>query len=180
MNTILITHNGIDIRKDEQGLVCLNDLWHVAGQPANKKPKDWKRLSSVVELINHLQQQLGVGKSHHQKQPEAGFSRHKVIYSISGGGAATFAVRELALAYAGYLDVALRALIYQVFSQHVEGGSSALDLSKNDEVVFAGPIKRKGKSKQLPAEQDDDAAYWKGYAAAMKEAMLLVAGKEVQ
>lgn len=179
MNTILTTYNGIDIRKDEHGFVCLNDLWYVAGRPANKKPKDWKRLVSVVELINHLQKQIGVGKSH-PEETGAGKNRPEVIYSITSGNAATFAVRELALAYAGYLDVALRAFIYQVFAQHIDGGESALELPKRGEVVFAGSTRRKSKPKQLSAGQDNDVAYWKGYAEAMKEAVLLVAGKGVR
>lgn len=170
MNTILITHNGVDIRGDEHGYVCLNDLWHAAGKPASKQPKYWKRLASVEELAKHYEaKSTGVNSDHPQ-----------LMYSTIGGGSATYAIRELALAYAGYLDVTLRALVYQVFLQQVDGAAPTLDSPENIERAFAGSTRRKKSSLQLTSGKDDDASYWKGYAEAMKEAMLLVAGKGVR
>lgn len=179
MKHILITHNGIDIRKDENGFVCLNDLWHTAGRPANKKPNDWRRLSSVEELSAHHQTILETGKSRYQTQLEMGKNHTKVIYSIIGGGAATFAIRELALAYAGYLDIKLQALIYQAFLRKIDGVATTMTVPEAISRTFAGPAHRRTVKKVLAPDTENSAVYWQGYAAALEKMVLRLSGKEV-
>ncbi len=179
MQTILISHNGISIRKDETGFVCLNDLWNAVGSPSNKCPRDWKRLSSVEELIAHNKTQLVVGKSHNQPQTDASDSCIQVIYSTRGGGAATFAIRELALAYAGYLDVALQSLIYQAFLQKIDGVVTTMSIPEAIGSTFAGPSYRRKSKKVLAPEAENTAVYWQGYAAALEKMVIRLSGKEV-
>lgn len=166
MNTILITYNGVDVRKDEHGYVCLNDLWYASGKQGGKTPRFWRTLVHAKEIIKHYKDTVTV------ENPNG-----SVIYAVGGAGGGTYAIREIALAYAGYLDVTLQALVYQAFLQQVDGVEPSLDMPQEFVRTFAGSSKDTRKIVAVPAECDYDISYWKGYADACKEIAFAVVKK---
>lgn len=163
MNTILISHNGIDIRKDDQNRVCLNDLWYASGRPGSKAPRIWKTYAQAKEIILHYETVRN--------------SYGSTIHSVGGAAGGTYAIREIALAYAGYLDVQLQALIYQAFLDRVDGVRAAMDMPLPMLKTFAGSSKAQRRARVEPEEHD--ASYWQGYAAALEKVVYQLAQKEV-
>ncbi len=163
MQQILISHNGIDVRKDDRNRVCLNDLWYAIGRPGNRDPRNWRTFVSTKELI-----------AHYETVPE---KHGSVVYSITGAAGGTYAIREIALAYAGYLDVQLQALIYQAFLDRVDGVRAAMDMPLPMLKTFAGSSKAQRRARIEPVEHDT--SYWQGYAAALEKVVYQLAQKEV-
>jgi hypothetical protein len=63
---------GLRIATDAHGNVCLNDLWRLAGQPENKRPRDWRRYAATKGLIAALVARI-VGDTHNSEDTvEAG------------------------------------------------------------------------------------------------------------
>ncbi|GEM_PF-4714723 len=178
MQHILLAINGVSIRKDERNFICLNDLWYAAEKPGNKNPRKWRGFVQAKEIINHYQTE---GTVLIKDGLISGTARNKdgsVIYSIGGAGGGTFAIREIALAYAGYLDVHLQALIYQAFLDRVDGVQGSTGMPAPLLPTFSGSSKAQRK-KIVPVTEDQDASYWKGYAAALEKMVIRLSGKEV-
>lgn len=176
MNTILITYAGVNIRKDEHGYVCLNDLWYASGKPGRKDPRTWRTFVHAKEIVNHYQsiasKTLSVSNPDGNRLEPSKIRDGSVIYSIGGNGGGTYAIREIALAYAGYLDVTLQALIYQAFLQQVDGVEPAFDMPPEFVKTFAGSSKEQRKVIVPPQEFEEDVSYWRGYADACKDICL--------
>ncbi len=163
MNTVLISHNGIDIRKDDQSRVCLNDLWYASGRPGSKAPRIWKTYAQAKEIILHYETVRN--------------SDGSTIHAVGGAAGGTYAIREIALAYAGYLDVQLQALIYQAFLDRVDGIGKTMGMPAPMLKTFAGSSKAQRRARIEPVEHD--ASYWQGYAAALEKMVIRLSGKEV-
>jgi len=170
MNTILISYNGIDIRKDSRNRVCLNDLWYAVGRPGNKDPRKWRTFVSSKELITHYETVL---KKHGLQSEPSKTPDGSIICSIGGAAGGTYAIRELALAYAGYLDVQLQALIYQAFLDKVDGVRATMDIPMLMIKTFAGSAKDARRATVVLEEHD--ASYWRGYAEALEKMCLQLA-----
>lgn len=93
--------------KVENEMFSLNDIHDLAGKPANKDPRQWLRLESTIQLSETVADVLKVGKSH-------------IIKSKKGKGGGTFAHKNIALAYAKYLDPKLHVLVNEVFFERIE------------------------------------------------------------
>ncbi len=91
-----LTIRGRAIRSDENGLICLTDIWEAAGFKVNQLPRDWWRLPSAQSLTAALIGQI-VGKSHNKKK----ISVKSIYYAKTGKAGGTFAHPILACAYAG-------------------------------------------------------------------------------
>ncbi len=164
MKHILVSHNGIGIRKDDQNRICLNDIWYSAGKQGNRDPRTWRNLVQAREIIKHYQTVDNLHSS--------------VIAAIEGSGGGTYAIREIALAYAGYLDVTLQALIYQAFLGSIDGIRSTMDVPAPMLKTFAGSSKDQRRSVAAIPEEHNT-AYWQGYAAALEKMVIRLSGKEV-
>ena len=176
MQHILITHNGINIRKDSHHRVCLNDLWYSAGKPGGKEPRKWRTLVHVQEIISHYQTSLNTGGN--ITEPSR-IQDGSVIHAYDGSGGGTYAIREIALAYAGYLDVTLQALIYQAFLGSVDGVRSTMDMPAPMMKTFAGSSKDQRRAVAVVVPEEHTSAYWQGYAAALEKMVIRLSGKEV-
>ena len=174
MNTILLSHNGIDIRKDDQNRVCLNDLWYASGRPGSKAPRIWKTYAQAKEIISHYET---VRNSDGFPIKPSRIQDGSTIHSVGGAAGGTYAIREIALAYAGYLDVQLQALIYQAFLDRVDGVRAAMDMPLPMLKTFAGSSKAQRRARIEPVEHDT--SYWQGYAAALEKVVYQLAQKEV-
>lgn len=88
-------------------MISLTDLWKEAGSPKGKNPNDWTRQDSSQQLIETASGVLNT-------------VQNRIIKSKKGKGGGTFAHKQIALAYAKYLDPKLHILVNQVFFERIE------------------------------------------------------------
>lgn len=105
-----IVFRGRTIRVDDNGLVCISDIWSAAGFSVNQKPSQWRRLPQVGQLLTALVERM-MGKSHHSEKIKVG----DLFYSEIGKKGGTFAHPIMALAYSEYLSPALAVEVREVF-----------------------------------------------------------------
>lgn len=99
----VITYNGSEIHiPSMDGMFNLTELWKAVGSPAEKKPAHWAQQDRVSEYIEDTAKSLNVRPDH--------------IYRASRGrGGSTWAIWEIAGAYAEHLDHALHREILNVY-----------------------------------------------------------------
>lgn len=109
-----IVLRGTRITTDEHGNVCLNDLWKLAGEPENKRARDWRRYVGSKSLIAALVARI-VGNTHNSAE-----DAEALLYFSRGKGqtAKTFAHPVLALAYAEILSDDLGIEVREVFLRY--------------------------------------------------------------
>jgi len=97
--------NRINFDKD---MISLTDLWKESGSPNNKRPIDWQKVDSTVQLVETMGAMFQSG-SH-------------PLWSTRRGSKnpGTYAHKSIALAYAKYLDPKLHVLVNEIFFQRVE------------------------------------------------------------
>ena len=95
------------VRVDANGLVCLTDIWGLAGSPKNQRPYDWGRLPEMKKLEAALLKKV-TGKSRSTEKIRSS----SIHYSKPTG---TYAHPVLACAYAGYLSPQLEIEIIEVW-----------------------------------------------------------------
>lgn len=88
-------------------MISLTDLWKEAGSPKNKRPIDWTKIDSTVQLIETLSVMVSRGSD-------------PLLKTKRGRDAGTYAHKSIALAYAKYLDARLHILVNEIFFQRVE------------------------------------------------------------
>ena len=93
--------------KVENGMFSLTDLWKLANSPKNQNPNDWIRTDSATELIETVASILNTVSNH-------------IIKTKRGKGGGSYAHKNIALAYAKYLDPKLHVLVNEVFFERLE------------------------------------------------------------
>lgn len=93
--------------KVEDGMFSLTDLWRLAGSPKNQNPNDWQRSETTINLIETASEILNTAKN-------------RIIKSKKGKGGGTYAYKNIALAYAKYLNPKLHLLVNEVFFERIE------------------------------------------------------------
>jgi len=116
---------GRAIHTDENGLVCLNDIWSAAGYTKNKRPGDWQRLTTTNPRIVRVLA-LITGKSRNYTVEDI----RRVYRTRRGSDGGTYADPRLALDYAEYLNPALAIEVKEVFLRY-----KAADPTLADEVM---------------------------------------------
>lgn len=91
----------------ENEMFSLTDLWKLAGSPKNQNPNDWQRIETTINLIETASEILNTAKN-------------RIIKSKKGKGGGTYAYKNIALAYAKYLDPKLHLLVNEVFLERIE------------------------------------------------------------
>lgn len=97
--------------------VNLNDIYVLAGSPANQDPRRWKDTEEAKQLIDKLAENLHVAKNAVYKVSKARIDR--------GGG--TWAHKLLAVEYSGYLSPDLRLKINDTFLRVQSGDTSVIE-----------------------------------------------------
>lgn len=115
-----ITIRNKAIRVDENGLVCLTDIWATARSPNNQKPADWWRINSTQKLAMALLDRI-MGNAHN-----SGKTRFKSIYYSRGAGG-TYAHAILACAYSGYLSPKLEVEVRSTWLRFRSGDATLAD-----------------------------------------------------
>lgn len=120
-------YNGVTVRVREQDQwINLTDLWKAAGSTKNKDTREWLRLPSTLELVEELKQNRGKSPVY-RTGSERDFQNQvsNQVYEVRRGrGGGTFATRELALEYASYLSVEMRAWLLRVGVERIEEDAS--------------------------------------------------------
>lgn len=108
------------VSEDENGNVCLNDFWAIAGKPENLRPSHWHRQKRTQALEGALQERIMFLKHNPSKNVA------ESIYYVAGkgGSSKTFAHPVLALAYAEDLLPALGVEVREVFLRYREADIS--------------------------------------------------------
>ena len=75
----------------DKDMISLTDLWKAAGSIREKAPNFWINQDSTSQLVDTVQSMLNATKN-------------CIIKSKRGKGGGTYANRQIALAYAKYLD----------------------------------------------------------------------------
>lgn len=132
------TQNSIlgNVRSDGD-MLSLTDLWKAANSPNKKDPSTWQRRESTIELIDTVCNFLNT--------PKMGVLKSK--RGKSNGG--TWAHKNLALAYAKWLDPKLHILINEVFFQLIEE-------EKNPDLIadrYIKAYKKRGKDEKWIQER---------------------------
>ena len=107
MSNIQFVVRGVQVDEID-GLLSLNIIYQVAGEPENQDPRQWNRLPETQRLINMVATELNVGKSH-------------IMKTQRGKGGGTKAHWKLALAYAAYLDATLYSEILETYKRVKSG-----------------------------------------------------------
>lgn len=131
------TQNSIlgNVRADGD-MLSLTDLWKTARSPKSKSPNDWLRLDSSQQLIDTVAELLNTVSS-------------RIIKTKKGKGGGSYAHRNVALAYAKYLDPKLHAMVNEIFFQRIEE-------EKNPDLIADRYIKayqKRGKDKKWIQER---------------------------
>lgn len=120
--TTALVVRGRDVRFDENGLACLNDIWSAAGFTKNQQPGQWSRLPTTIRKMERVLE-LVTGKSRDYK-PE---DMRRVFRTVRGRGAGTYADVRLALDYAEYLNPKLAIEVKEVFLRFKAGDATLAD-----------------------------------------------------
>lgn len=116
---------GVDITTDEQGRFNLNSLHRASGLGKSKSPNKWLENKQAKELITALESQA----------PNSGLG-HKVIKSVHGGvSPGTFAVEQLAVAYANWISPAFYLQVINTFLDSKKGVVPTIDFSNPTQVA---------------------------------------------
>lgn len=113
---------GRNVRTDENGLACLNDIWTAAGFTKNQRPGDWMRLQTTLRRIERVLK-LNTGKSRNYTTADM----HKVYRTRRGADGGTYADIRLALDYAEYLNPALAIEVKETFLRAKAGDATLAD-----------------------------------------------------
>jgi hypothetical protein len=121
--------NELNVRKDNDGNICLTDLWKLAGSDENKRPVIWQRHETTIAFCRAVSVFLkGDLKS--------------LLKTTRGKSGATWAHTQIALEYAQYLDPNLAVIVNQNFFDRIEE-------EKNPDLIAERYVKtyqRKGKT----------------------------------
>ena len=91
----------------EGDMVSLTDLWKEADSIREKAPNFWINQDTTQQLIETVANMLNA-------------TQNCIIKSKRGKGGGTYAHKQIALAYAKYLDPKLHVLVNEVFFQRIE------------------------------------------------------------
>lgn len=143
MSSIQFYVRGIQI-DEVDGLMCLNVVWMLAGEPKNQDPREWARSETAKGLVKQISSELNVGISHIWK-------------SRPGRSGGTWAHWKIALAYAAYLDPKLHSEILETYKQ-VKAGDP--EIAKEIIRRTSDPTKLKEISDETKNQEKYLQTYW--------------------
>lgn len=107
---VAFSYGGVDVLFNERMLVNLTQMWEAAGRPENKDPRQWRRKEGAG-FIKDLARTLNVPVGH-------------IITGTRGKGGASFAHRQIAIAYAKYLSHEFHRFVNDRFIEWAEEKAS--------------------------------------------------------
>lgn len=113
-----LTLRGIAIDSDDSDMLCLDDVWRVAGRPTGRSPSAWRKQNNVKTLQIALYEKLFGGSKNYQ------FS--KIIKQVSDPQR-TFAHPILAVSYASFLSPKLAIEVKEVWLRYAKADPTLAD-----------------------------------------------------
>lgn len=112
-NIVTLDRNGFQVEFSKTELVSLTKLWKMAGSPEDRKPSDWKAISTTKRLIKQILKEV--------KAVDNGNDTTQVFRAVRGGKSPeTFAHYKIALEYAGYLDVEFKSWMLGIIGEIIK------------------------------------------------------------
>lgn len=106
-NNVAFTFSGVLVRRNDERMINLTEMWRAAGSPSEKNPNDWRSLPEARKFINHIGLRYNTGKS-------------GIIRAERGRGKSTWAHWQIAVAYAKYLSPDFHAYVNEAFKEWAE------------------------------------------------------------
>jgi hypothetical protein len=141
-------------------MVSMTDLWKEAGSDKDKTPNDWLNIDASKQLVETVASMLNTAHN-----GNVDIQVVKTKRGGKGGGGGTWAHKQIALAYAKYLDPKLHVLVNEVFFQRVEE-------EKNPDLIadrYIKTYKRHGKTDRWIGERFEGKVARNGYTATLAE-----------
>ncbi|WP_163832042.1 phage antirepressor KilAC domain-containing protein [Spartinivicinus ruber] len=117
--TAPIIIENVNIRQDEQGRFCLNDLHKAAGGAVKHRPRDWLRNKQIQELVEE-----------YSNKQICSYQQNQAL-SVKGGsfenGGGTYVIRPLVYTYAAWISPSFHRKVYDSFDALVTGQIKPLD-----------------------------------------------------
>ena len=130
----------LDVRKDSEGLYCINDLHKASGGDYRNQPSNWMRNQRTQELIALLMAE--VSDAHIR-----GVAQKQIVRVRNGGSnVGTFVCEELVYSYAMWISATFTIRVIRAYDAMVNSQQSQVYSSKPySEVLreFAEEIERK-------------------------------------
>lgn len=96
----------VEIKRDEDGLYCLNDLWRAAGEKEKHRTRTWAKSNQTIDLIN----------------AESLNGRIIPFKKVSGRYGGTYANKTLVYDYAMWISPEFKSHVIDVFDKQVISG----------------------------------------------------------
>jgi hypothetical protein len=124
-NLIKMEFNGVMVAFRGSEEVSLTDLWRAAGSPENKDPYYWLRTEQAKDLINELNSEADTDKKRIdiRTSDDTKPISNRFVRTVKGGkpeNRGTWACKELAVSYAGYLSAKLQLFVNRVFLERLQ------------------------------------------------------------
>lgn len=150
----ILVYKDSPIQRDPKtGLVCLTDMWRAQGSPANKEPTQWIRLPQTQALVQVLSQNMGL--SH-------------IYKSRRGKSGGTYAIPDLAIAYAEHLSSEFHAWALNAVKERIEEEANPeLAYNRGRERAVKG-WKRQGRSDDWIQDRVNGIENYKQHTAVLK------------
>ena len=109
------------VRTDEQGRICLNDIWASGDFSESQKAHEWWRYPTARNLADALLDRQG------KSRPFTKADFDEIYCAIGKPGGGTYAHPILACAYAGYLSPGLEVEVREVWLRYRAGDPTLAD-----------------------------------------------------
>lgn len=119
MNNLIVA--GINVRQDDQGRYCLNDLHKAAGGETKHQPSFWFRGDQFLSLISELRNSADL-----QSNP------YKTVMGRNGG---TYVCKELVYAYAMWISPAFHLKVIRAYDTLQTQGIAVADHAAADLLI---------------------------------------------
>ena len=144
MNNLVVAD--IQVRMDNEGRYCLNDLHKAAGGAEKHAPYKWDRRGQIDDLVDELKKTSQMG----------GNNWVTPISSVGGRNGGTFVVKELVYAYAMWISPAFHLKVIRAYDTLQTQGIAVAEHAAED--LLADPLTYLERvfeqAKKLQAERD--------------------------
>lgn len=133
---------GVEITTDDQGRFNLNALHRASGSIHTKRPSIWLATKQAQELVAELSQNSGLGC--------------EPVESVKGGATpGTFAVEQLAVAYANWVSPKFYLIVIETFLTVRKKSALSLPNFSDPEEAAIAWVEQYRQTKQAKLERDE-------------------------
>jgi len=143
----------IEVKTNEAGMYCLNDLHKASGAERKHAPSDWLRSEAVKDLEQEI---LNTGKCG--------------IKTTAGRYGGTFVCKEMVYAYAMWISPRFNLEVIDVFDKTNKAKSDIESIAENVKIARKSLTSQINKASVNIAELKGHGSSWGSYGAAIRRA----------